>query len=96
VIQFSHINIITGDWKKLASFYIEVFKYKTVLPERDLKGNWLDRATNIDNAHLTGIHLALPGYTTIYQPLKFFSTTPISIIWLHNQTGKDMDTLLLK
>ena len=92
MIQFSHINIITGDWKKLASFYIEVFKYKTVLPERDLKGNWLDRATNIDNAHLTGIHLALHGYTDNLPTIEIFqydtnlnnlASQPNRRIWTH-------------
>ena len=62
MIQFVHTNIITDDWKRLANFYIKVFNCKPVYPERDLKGNWLDKATNIQDAHITGIHLALPGY----------------------------------
>ena len=62
MIQFVHTNIITDDWKRLAGFYIKVFNCKPVYPERDLKGKWLDKATNIQDAHITGIHLALPGY----------------------------------
>ena len=61
MIRFAHVNIITDDWRRLADFYIEVFNCKPVLPERDLKGDWLDRGTNVPDAHITGIHLALPG-----------------------------------
>jgi catechol 2,3-dioxygenase-like lactoylglutathione lyase family enzyme len=61
MIRFAHTNIITDDWRRLADFYIEVFNCKPVLPERDLQGDWLDRGTNVPNAHISGIHLALPG-----------------------------------
>ena len=72
MIKFTHTNIITNDWKKLADFYINVFDCKPLLPERDLKGNWLDKATNIENAHLIGIHLALPGYENNLPTLEIF------------------------
>lgn len=72
MIKFAHINIITDDWKKLASFYIDVFGCKPIYPERDLKGNWLDKATSIKNAHLEGIHLALPGYEDNLPTLEIF------------------------
>ena len=62
MIQFAHINIISDDWKRLADFYVKVFDCKPVPPERDLRGDWLDRATNIEYARITGIHLSLPGY----------------------------------
>lgn len=62
MIQFVHTNIISDDWRKLAEFYIKVFDCKPVLPERDLRGEWLDKATKINDAHIRGIHLALPGY----------------------------------
>ena len=72
MIKFAHTNIITNDWKKLADFYINVFDCKPLYPERDLKGNWLDKATNIENAHITGIHLALPGYENNTPTLEIF------------------------
>jgi len=72
MIKFAHTNIITNDWKKLADFYINVFDCKPLFPERDLKGNWLDKATNIENAHLIGIHLALPGYENNLPTLEIF------------------------
>lgn len=61
MIEFAHINIITDDWRKLADFYINVFECKPIYPERDLKGQWLDNATMIENTRITGIHLSLRG-----------------------------------
>lgn len=72
MIRFVHTNIITNDWQKLAEFYTNVFGCKLVPPERDLKGNWLDQATGIDNAHLNGCHLALPGYNDPAPTLEIF------------------------
>lgn len=72
MIKFAHTNIITDDWKKLADFYIKVFGCKPLFPERDLSGDWLDKATGILNAHLTGIHLALPGYDDQLPTLEIF------------------------
>lgn len=72
MIKFAHTNIITDDWKKLADFYIKVFGCKPLFPERDLSGDWLDKATGILNAHLMGIHLALPGYDDQLPTLEIF------------------------
>lgn len=72
MIQFAHTNIITDDWRKLADFYIKVFGCKPLYPERDLKGFWLDKATGIGNAHITGIHLILPGYDKQLPTLEIF------------------------
>jgi catechol 2,3-dioxygenase-like lactoylglutathione lyase family enzyme len=33
-----------------------------VPPPRDLSGAWLDRGTGVPDAHLTGVHLRLPGH----------------------------------
>jgi lactoylglutathione lyase len=60
--KFSHINIVSRNWKKLADFYVTVFNCVPKLPERNLYGKWLDDLTNIDSAHIKGIHLLLPGY----------------------------------
>jgi len=72
MIRYAHTNIITDNWRKLAEFYIEVFDCKPLFPERDLKGEWLDKATGLKNAHLTGIHLALPGYDDQLPTLEIF------------------------
>ncbi|MBI5218471.1 MAG: VOC family protein [Bacteroidia bacterium] len=72
MIKFVHINIVTDDWKKLADFYMKVFNCKPLYPERDLCGDWLDRAASIHNAHITGIHLILPGYEENLPTLEIF------------------------
>jgi predicted enzyme related to lactoylglutathione lyase len=61
-IKFVHTNVIARDWQKLAQFYIDVFECKPLYPERDLKGEWINKLTNISNVHLKGIHLSLPGF----------------------------------
>jgi catechol 2,3-dioxygenase-like lactoylglutathione lyase family enzyme len=75
MIKYVHTNIITDDWKKLAEFYINIFECKAIYPERDLKGDWLEEATNIKNANLKGIHLALPGYEGNLPTLEIFQYT---------------------
>ena len=60
--RYVHTNLIAKDWRRLASFYREVFGCTPVPPERDLSGEWLDRATGLEGARITGVHLRLPGY----------------------------------
>jgi len=72
MIKYAHTNIITDDWKRLAEFYITVFDCKPLYPERDLQGEWLDRATAIKDANLKGIHLQLPGYEESLPTLEIF------------------------
>ena len=62
-MRYAHTNVIAKDWKNLAQFYIEVFDCDPTYPERDLFGEWIDKATNINNVRIKGIHLRLPGYT---------------------------------
>lgn len=61
-IRYVHTNIIAKDWRKLADFYINVFDCSLRPPERDQSGKWLDRGLGIQQAHLQGVHLNLPGY----------------------------------
>jgi hypothetical protein len=42
------------------------------LSQRDLRGPWLNSATRIEDAHITGIHLALPGYDKGWPTLEIF------------------------
>jgi catechol 2,3-dioxygenase-like lactoylglutathione lyase family enzyme len=72
-IKYVHTNIIAKDWRKLSLFYQRVFGCKPVPPERDLSGQWLDSLTGIDGAHITGEHLALPGYDGQTPTLEIFS-----------------------
>lgn len=58
---FGHINIIARDWRKLARFYETLFGCTFVPPERDYRGADVDAGTGVRNAHITGVHLRLPG-----------------------------------
>jgi catechol 2,3-dioxygenase-like lactoylglutathione lyase family enzyme len=70
--RFAHVNVIARDWRKLASFYQEVFGCSPVPPERDLAGEWLERGTGVRGAHLRGVHLRLPGYGENGPTLEIF------------------------
>ena len=72
-IRYVHTNIIARDWKKLSLFYQRVFDCKPVPPQRDLKGDWLNRLTCIPDAHIVGEHLVLPGYESNLPTLEIFS-----------------------
>jgi predicted enzyme related to lactoylglutathione lyase len=72
-IKYVHTNIIAKDWKKLSQFYQEVFNCKPVPPERNLEGDWVDKLSGLKNAHITGVHLALPGYEDSLPTLEIFS-----------------------
>jgi predicted enzyme related to lactoylglutathione lyase len=60
--KYVHINLIAENVKRLSNFYQEVFSCVPIPPERDLSGEWLDKATGLNGARITGTHLRLPGY----------------------------------
>jgi len=70
-IAFSHVNLVSRDWRALADFYIHVFDCIEKPPARDLNGPWVDRLTGLEDAHIQGIHLTLPGSSG--QTLEIFS-----------------------
>jgi predicted enzyme related to lactoylglutathione lyase len=85
-VRYVHTNIISKDWRKLASFYIEVFGCKPIYPERDLSGEWLEKFTGIKDAKIKGIHLSLPGFDK--EPtLEIFEYTPESLRSSEPQTN---------
>jgi catechol 2,3-dioxygenase-like lactoylglutathione lyase family enzyme len=59
--RFGHVNVTGADWRRLAAFYEDVFGMEVVPPERDYRGSELESATRVRDAHLTGVHLRLPG-----------------------------------
>jgi len=71
--KYVHTNLIDRDWKRLVRFYTDVFGCKPKDPERDMSGSWLDSVTSLGNAHLTGVHLRLPGYEQDGPTLEIFS-----------------------
>lgn len=70
---YRHTNIVASDWQALATFYEDVFGCEPVPPRRDLSGVWLDRGTGVRGAHLTGVHLRLPGHGEDGPTLEIYS-----------------------
>jgi catechol 2,3-dioxygenase-like lactoylglutathione lyase family enzyme len=72
-IRFGHVNLTGHDWRRLAAFYTDVFGCELVPPERDIRGPVLDAATGLQDAHLTGAHLRLPGHGDTGPTIEIFS-----------------------
>ena len=96
MIKYKHTNLIAKDWKQLSNFYQSVFKCKPIPPERDLSGNWLDRITDIQAAHITGIHLRLPGFGDDGPTLEIFQYDSMPEHPNVDRTHPDFHTSLLK
>lgn len=78
MFRYVHTNIIARDSQKLIKFYKEVLHCRSVGETRDLKGDWLDQMTGIQNAHIKGEHLCLPGYDEDHPTLEIFSYDEMS------------------
>jgi len=72
LIKYVHTNIIAKNWKKLADFYTKIFDCKTILPERKLSGDWLEKGTGVKNASLKGVYLLLSGHGESGPTLEIF------------------------
>jgi catechol 2,3-dioxygenase-like lactoylglutathione lyase family enzyme len=72
-VRFGHVNVTSRDWRALATFYTEVFGCEFVPPERDIRSAALDAATGLQDAHLTGVHLRLPGHGADGPTIEIFS-----------------------
>lgn len=70
--RYVHTNIVAHDWRRLAAFYVDVLGCKPVLPERDLRGEWIAAATGIPDVQIQGMHLRLPGCGPTGPTLEFF------------------------
>lgn len=76
-IRFAHVNLVARDWRRLARFYEDVLGCTRLAPERDYAGPSLDAGTGIQNAHLQGAHLRLPGFPEEQAPtLEIFQYDP--------------------
>jgi predicted enzyme related to lactoylglutathione lyase len=71
--KYVHTNLTGRDWRVLVRFYCEVFGCIPKPPQRDLSGAWLDALTSLSAAHLTGMHVTLPGYGPDGPTLEIFS-----------------------
>lgn len=70
--KFAHTNLIARDWRTLAAFYVREFGCTPVPPERDFSGPLLEAGTGLPGAHLTGVHLRLPGWGEDGPTLEIF------------------------
>ncbi len=73
MFRYVHTNIIAKDANKLINFYKTVLHCKSIYETRNLRGDWLDRLTGLNEAHITGEHLLLPGYGKEHPTLEIFS-----------------------
>lgn len=73
MFRYVHTNIIAKDASKLIDFYKTVLHCKSINETRDLSGEWLDRLTGLNGAHIIGEHLLLPGYGEDHPTLEIFS-----------------------
>lgn len=71
-VRYAHTNLIAHDWRKLAEFYVRVFGCERLSPQRDLRGEWLERGSGVTAAHLVGQHLRLPGHGERGPTLEIF------------------------
>jgi predicted enzyme related to lactoylglutathione lyase len=71
--KYVHTSLIARDCRGLVRFYSEVFGCEPKPPDRDMSGAWLDQLTSLQNAHLSGVHLRLPGYGDDGPTLEIFS-----------------------
>lgn len=76
-MKYVHTNLIAADWKTLSRFYCIVFECQEISPERDLCGDWLDKATGLVGAHIRGAHLRLPGGGENGPTLEMFQYDPV-------------------
>lgn len=76
--RYGHTNLIAENWQQLAQFYIDLFGCEIVPPERDFAGEKLDQLTGLDNAHLRGVHLRLPGYGEAGPTLELFNYSELA------------------
>lgn len=71
--RYVHTNIIAKNAEKLIRFYKDVLGCRSIGEKRDLRGPWLDRLTGLEDAHIVGEHLCLPGYSGDHPTLEIFS-----------------------
>lgn len=73
MFRYVHTNIIAKDANRLIDFYKTVLHCQSINETRDLRGPWLDRLTGLNDAHIIGEHLLLPGYGKDHPTLEIFS-----------------------
>lgn len=77
MFRYVHTNIIAKDADKLIAFYKNILHCQSINEKRNLQGEWLDRLTGLNKAHITGEHLLLPGFDKDHPTLEIFSYSEI-------------------
>ena len=87
--RYRHTNLVARDWRRLVTFYEEVFGCEPIGPERDFGGGWLDDLTGLTGAWIRGQHLRLPGTGPDGATLEIFQYNEMiaSVPPEANQTG---------
>jgi len=62
----------------LAKFYQEVFECEPLPPERNYKGEWIEKVTGLSGMTIRGIHLKVPGFKDPGPTLEIFQYDPPS------------------
>jgi predicted enzyme related to lactoylglutathione lyase len=70
--RYVHTNLVARDWKRLVSFYQDVFGCVPVPPERNLSGPEMEAGTGVPGARLRGMHMRLPGFGPDGPTLEIF------------------------
>jgi catechol 2,3-dioxygenase-like lactoylglutathione lyase family enzyme len=71
-IRYAHTNLIAHDWRKMLTFYVEVFGCEPVSTERDHHGAHIDDLTAMPGARIRGQHVRLPGHGEHGPTLEIF------------------------
>ncbi len=76
--RYAHTCIVAADWRRLTSFYEDVFGCERLLPERNNSGAWVDKLTGLHHTRVRGIHLRLPvpGLDRAGPTLEIFQYEP--------------------
>ena len=72
MFRYAHTNVVASDAGKLIAFYKSVLRCESIGETRDLHGEWLDKLTGLEDTHITGEHLLLPGYGSDHPTLEIF------------------------
>lgn len=75
--RYVHTNLVARDWRSLAEFYTRLFGCVFVPPERDDAGPVLEAGTGVRGAHMSGVHLRLPGHGDDGPTLEIYGYTPL-------------------
>lgn len=72
-LRFIHVNIITQDWEELCEFYRGAFGCTDTGNLKDHQGGYKSKVIGIEDVHVVGRHILLPGFYATYPTLEMFS-----------------------